>query len=126
MNDLPLSNRRSVLVSVAVGIVYTVGTILFGLFIVEYELISQNRTLTILWTLVGLTILGSVPVYLFLQHDLISPALVWLLELSLVIRAELQPTVDGPLGLHFVAWFIVLVAVLMFAAVEYGVRELVF
>ena len=125
MIGLSLSNRMSVLVSIVVGVIYAAGMILFGLFISEYELVSQNKILTILWTLVGLVILGSVPVYLFIQYNLISPTLIWLLELFLVIRAELQPNVDGPLGLHFTAWFVVLVIVLMFAAVEYGLRELV-
>ncbi len=76
----------------------------------------------------GLFLLGAVPTYLYLRWNLITPSLVVLLPFLITLwfesqRASAQSDLITPYGIYLIAWFIVLVGVLVAAAGEWGVKR---
>lgn len=118
-------NRFAAQVAFTVGTLYAGGLVTYAFVFAGYEFTGEGLSVVWvpMWTLVGLFLLGSVPVYLLLRYSLVLPAAVLLLDLVVVVRAELRPTPGDPLGFQFIAWFLPFGVALLAGGVEYLVRS---
>jgi hypothetical protein len=118
-------NRRTVLVSAAVGLTHAIALLAFAVVWRGYEFTGGGVwTLVVpVWTVLGLCFLAGIPVYLLVRYSLVLPSAVFCLNLALTLRAELSIGPGDPLGLQFVAWVVPLGVVLLLGGVEYVLRS---
>jgi hypothetical protein len=118
------SNRTAIIISFLSGLVYSISLILFAFVIQEYEFTGEGISLIFIpvWTGVGLFLLAAIPVYLLIQYSLLSPLVIFSLNLTLALRAELSASPGEPLNIQFIAWFIPLGIAVAFGGIEYLIR----
>lgn len=116
-----LTDRSPLAVSVFAGVVYAVALLGFAFLVQKYEFTGEGITAVLvpLWTVGGLIVSTAVPTYLLVRYGLVAPAGVWLLNLILLVRAELSPTPGEPLNVQFIAWFVPLAVGLVLGGIEY-------
>lgn len=75
------------------------------------------------WTLLGLLLVGGLPVYLLVRTRLVAPSVVFAWLVSAVGWAQLTPRPDDSLPVYFIGWVFFAGVLFVVGGVEYGLRR---
>lgn len=116
---VPLDRQRSILVGCVIGLAHTVVSITLG---IEGEGMLLSGWL-LGWGLLGVLLLGSIPILFLIQYQLISPV-AGLITIQLAIGIEILITTSGtPVSSYMLFWPVYLTLMLLFVIGEYVLRR---
>jgi hypothetical protein len=75
------------------------------------------------WTLLGLLLVGGLPVYLLGRTRLVAPSVAFAWLVSAVGWAQLTPRPDDSLPVYFIGWLFFAGVLLVVGGAEYGLRR---
>lgn len=115
---LPLDRASALAVAGGLGLVHALAMVPYA-FAVE---VSNLTPPVVAWIALGAVVVGGAVGYLAVRHRLLAPAVLFVANLLLVLRADFQALPDGPAAVYLVGWVVFLGVFLLAGGVEYGLR----